>query len=137
MVFWKIQFFPKCSSSEIVDALSNYLLWKSSSSVDIFILNNYFTKKVALLKSNCPKELPILRLLLLGKIFALKREPCWKNNCCEKLTVLKKKLIKKDCCVEVSTLKKFEEVSSPKMKLSWKSRNICEKGNHHLKNGLS
>ena len=48
--------------------------------------------------------------------------------------VLKKYLARKsDCCVEVVTLKKFEDVASTKIKLSWKSGNICEKGNCYLK----
>ena len=37
-----------------------------------------------------------------------------------------------NCCVEVVTLKKSEEVVSPKTKLSWKSRYLCEKGNGYL-----
>ena len=40
---------------------------------------------------------------------------------------------KSNCYVEVVTLKKCEEEASPKIKLSWKSRKICEKGNRHLK----
>ena len=76
-------------------------------------------------------------------MFALKKKLFWKNNCCEKVTVLKKEkkaaalkkylLRKLNCCVEVVTLKKCEEVASPKIKVSLKSRNTCEKGNHYLK----
>ena len=40
--------------------MQKYLLRQKSSSVDIFILSNSFTKKVAVPKSNYPKELPIL-----------------------------------------------------------------------------
>ena len=36
--------------------LKKYLLRKSSSSVDIFILYNFFAKKVVVPKSNYPKE---------------------------------------------------------------------------------
>ena len=41
--------------------------------------------------------------------------------------VLKKQLPQKsNCCVEVVTLKKGEEVASTKIKLSWKSGNMLE-----------
>ena len=55
--FLKNLLFPKCSFSEKVDAVQKYLLEKSRSSVDIFILNNSSAKKVAVPKRNCPKEL--------------------------------------------------------------------------------
>ena len=74
IAFLKNLFFPKCSSSEIVNAVQKYLLRKSSSSVDIFILNNFFAKKEAVPKSNYPKELLILKWWLLGKSFPLKKE---------------------------------------------------------------
>ena len=38
--FLKNQLFPKRSFSEKVDAVQKYLLWKSSSFLDIFILNS-------------------------------------------------------------------------------------------------
>ena len=57
----------------MVDAVQKYLLWKSSSSVDLFILNNSFAKKVAVTKSNYPKEIPILKWWLLGRRLALKK----------------------------------------------------------------
>ena len=41
--------------------------------------------------------------------------------------------VKCNCFVEVVTLKKCEKVTSPKIKLSCKSRNTCEKGNRYLK----
>ena len=48
--------------------------------------------------------------------------------------VLKKQLPRKsNCCVELVTLKKCEEVVSTKIKLSWKSGNTCENGNCYLK----
>ena len=37
-------------------------------------------------------------------------------------------LRKSNCCVETVTLEKFEELASPKKKLSRKSRQICKKG---------
>ena len=40
---------------------------------------------------------------------------------------------KSNCCVAVVTLKKCEEITSTKIELSWKSGNICEKGNRYLK----
>ena len=48
IVFIKNGFFPKCCFSETVDAVQKYLLRKSSSSLDIFILSNPSAKKVAL-----------------------------------------------------------------------------------------
>ena len=44
-----------CSSSEKVDAVQKYLFQKTSSSVDIFILSNSSTKKLAVPKINFPK----------------------------------------------------------------------------------
>ena len=59
-----------------------------------------------------------------------------KSDCSEKgekAAVLKKQLHRKNnYCVEVVTLKKCEEVGSPKIKLSQKSGNICEKGSRYL-----
>ena len=52
----------------------------------------------------------------------------------KKAAALKKYLLRKcDCCVEVVTLKKCEKVACPKIELSCKSRNTCEKGNRYLK----
>ena len=126
--------------------MRKYLLQKSSSSVDLFILNIFSAKKVAFPRSNCPKELPVLKKWLLGWSFALKMQLFWKGSCCEEVTVLKKDLLKKSSYsvdkaapkkinsrVEAVTLKKCEELASPKIGLPWKSRNICEKGNCHLK----
>ena len=89
LIFSKISFFPKCGFSEKVDAVQKYLLWKSSSFLDIFILNSSYEKKPAP-KSNCRKELPILKKWLLCRIFAPKKKLFWKNNSSEKVAVLKK-----------------------------------------------
>ena len=43
-----------------------------SSSVDIFILSNYSTKKVAVPEIDYPKELPILTKWLFGRSFVPK-----------------------------------------------------------------
>ena len=88
LIFSKISFFPKCGFSEKVDAVQKYLLWKSSSFLDIFILNSSSEKAVP--KSNSHKEIPILKKWLLCRIFAPKKKLFWKNNSCEKVTVLKK-----------------------------------------------
>ena len=127
----KNQFFPKCSFSEKVDAVQKYLLWKSSSFLAIFILNSSSEK------NSCSEK------WLLCRIFAPKKKLFWKDNSCEKVSVLKKEktagVLKKylprksNFCVEVGTLKKCEEVASTKIKFSWKSGNICEKGNRYLK----
>ena len=102
-------FFPKCSSSQIVDTVQKYLPRKSNFSVDIFILNNSFVKRVVLPKSNYPKELPILKWWLFGRSSTLKKQVFWKNNCCEELTVLEKELVKKS--------RYSEETAAPKKKL--------------------
>ena len=67
----KLAFF-KLNSSEKVDIVYKYLFRKSICSVDAFILNNVFSKKETLHKSNCPKEVPILRKWLLGRSVVLK-----------------------------------------------------------------
>ena len=61
IAFLKNSFFPKYSSFVKVDAVQRYLFQKSNASVDIFILNNSYAKKVAVPKSNFPKELPLLK----------------------------------------------------------------------------
>ena len=73
----------------MIDAVQKYLLWKGSSFLDIFILNSS-SKKIAVPESNCGKELAVLKKSLLCRIFAPKKKLFWKNNSCEKVTVLKK-----------------------------------------------
>ena len=51
ITFLNYYLFPICSFPENVDAVQKYLLWKSSSSVDLFFL----TKKIDISKINCPK----------------------------------------------------------------------------------
>ena len=116
LAFWK------CNSSENVNAVQKYLLRKSSSSVDIFILKYSSTLKEATRKSYYPKEICILKRWLLGRSFALEKLLFWKNNYCKKVT-----------CAEIVTRKKCEKVAPLKLKLSWKSHNKCEKGIYHLK----
>ena len=135
IAFLKNYLFPKCSFSEKVGTMQKHLPWKSSSFLDIFILNweKQLFRKVTV----------ILKKWLLCRIFVLKKKLFWKNNCSEKVAVLKKEkkaaalkkylLRKCNCCVEVVTLKKCEKVASPKIKLSWKSCNTCKKGNRYLK----
>ena len=50
IAFLKNQFFPKSSFSEKVDAVQKYLLWKSSSFLDIFIQNSSSEK------NNCSEK---------------------------------------------------------------------------------
>ena len=90
------------------------MLGESSYSVDIFILNNSSAKKIAVLievslwKSSCSEKVTASI-----KVTFLKKE-LLKKSCFEE------KLIRKsDCCVEVITLKKCEEVASLKIKLFW------------------
>ena len=111
LLFWKICFFRKIGSSETVDAIQKYLLRNSSSSVDTFILNNSFVKKVAVPKSNYPKEFPILKWWLLGRSFAPKNQLFWKNNCCKQLTALKKELVKKAVALNKQLLREIAVVS--------------------------
>ena len=68
----KNQIFPKFNSSE-KNVLQKYLLWKSSFSVDIFILNNSSSKRVAVSEWNFSKERPIPKKWLLEISFALKQ----------------------------------------------------------------
>ena len=56
-----------------IDVGPKYLIGKSSSSVDIFILNNSSTKTVGVPKSNWPIELSILTKWQLGRGFALEK----------------------------------------------------------------
>ena len=51
-----------------------------------------------------------------------KEQLFWRNSCSEKVTA-------------VVILEKCEEVAFPKIKLPWKSGNICENGNRYLKKG--
>ena len=131
--FLKNELFRRSSSSEKADAVQKYLLRQRSSSIDIFILSNFSAKKVAVPKSNCTKELPILKKWLLGRRFAQKNQVFLKNNCCKEMTLSKTELLKKEaalkkqllrksnCCVGAVTLKKCKEVASRKIKLSLKS----------------
>ena len=57
------------------------MLQKSDSAVDIFILNNFSSKKEAVPKSNCPKELSVFNNWLLG---------CSEKVASEKITATKK-----------------------------------------------
>ena len=83
-----------------------YLVQKSTYSENFFILNSFSTQKVGVPKSTCPKELPILKKWLLGRSFALKFSYSEKNDCCEEVTVLKKKFIRKG--------NTSEEIAAPK-----------------------
>ena len=69
-----------------------------------------------------------------SEIITAKKWLFLKNQLLKKAAVLKKQLLWESyCCVEVVTLKNCEEEASPKTRLSWKSRNLCEKGNRYLK----
>ena len=82
IAFLKNQLFPKgwCCAE--------LLLWKRSF-LDIFILNSS-SENIAAPKSNCHKELPILKKWLLCRSFVPKKSYSEKNDSCEKKTVLKK-----------------------------------------------
>ena len=78
------------------------LFCESSSSVDIFIMNKFLHQKKSLLRrSNCPKELPILKRWLLGEVLLSKSSYSEKNNYHKEATHLENDLLK-----EVATLKK-------------------------------
>ena len=64
--------------------LKKYLLRKSTSSADIFILNNFFAKKVAVPKSNYPKE-----QFLFSSGGCLVEVSLLKSSCSEKITAAK------------------------------------------------
>ena len=79
----KNQIFPKFSSSEKNVLQKQHLLWKSSFSVDIFILNNSSSKRVAVSKWNFSKERPILKKWLLDISSHWNSSYSEKNNYCE------------------------------------------------------
>ena len=124
-----------------VDFLKKLVLCRITCLENVALFRYFYPKqwKTAVPKSNCHKELFILKKWLLCRIFVLKKKLFWKNNCYKKVVVLKKEkkaaaLFRKcNCRVEVVTLKKCEKVASPKIKLSSKSPNTCEKGNRYLK----
>ena len=70
--FPKNQLFPKSNPSEKV--AQKYLVRKSTSSENVFILNSFLTKKVGVPKNAFPKELPVLKKQLLSRSFALKKQ---------------------------------------------------------------
>ena len=115
--------------------MQKYLLWKSNSLLDLFILNRkkkqLFRKVTAIRnflfsRSGYSVEFSLWKRSFSEKITAAKKWVFWKRR--------KKELLQKcNCSVEVVNLKKSGEVASPKLKLSWKSRNTCEKGNCYLK----
>ena len=102
--FLKNQFFPKCSFPEKADAAQKYLLQNSSSFLDIFILNS-FSEKITVPKSNCRKEVLILKKWLFYRSFASNKKLFWKHNSFEKVTVLKKGE-KSSCSKEIAAPKK-------------------------------
>ena len=116
-----------------------------STCLDKQLFFRYFYSKQgkrAVPKSNCHKKLLILKKWLHCRIFVLKKSYSEKITAAKvtvlkkvkKAAALKKYLLRKcDCCVEVVTLKKCEKVACPKIELSCKSRNTCEKGNRYLK----
>ena len=62
-LFWRRSFFRTVTSSQQLFFQNNYF----STSVDIFILNSSSTKMVVIPKSNCTRELPILKKWLIGR----------------------------------------------------------------------
>ena len=134
IAFLKDKLFPKCSYSEKVDVVQKYLLWKCSSSVDVLILNNSLVKKVTVPKSNCPKNRPILKKWLLGRSLALKKLLFWKVD------ANKWMFWKRSCSEEIAAQKKYLLCWNSYSEEKWRNsfpqkncRNICRKGNRHLK----
>ena len=126
----KNQISQKCNFSEKADAVQKHLLQNSSSFLDVFILNSS-SEKITVPESNCRKELPIFKKWLLCRSFTPKKKLFWKNNSCEKVTVVKKEkkaaVLKKylhrknNRCVKVVTLKKSTKKDTTKDK----NINIC------------
>ena len=109
IAFLKNYISPKCSFSEKVGTIQKYLTWKSSSFLDIFILN---------------REKQMFRKVTLIKNFSFSKSGCtvefsfWKRSYSEKITAAaRKKYLLRKCnyCVKVVTLKKCEKVASPKV----------------------
>ena len=87
------------SCSEKVVFLKNYLFWRTGCPVEVSLWKSSYSKNK---KKNCRKEAILLEKELPKKVTALKKWLLRKSN----------------CCVEVVTPKKCEEVASPKIKLS-------------------
>ena len=92
-VFWKVVALKRKPSRksrffENVALLKKLMVCRSTcfnqrrSSLDIFILSNYSTKKIAIPKSNCPKELLILTKWLFGRNLFPKL-----GSCCNGMTL--------------------------------------------------
>ena len=124
IAFLKNYLFPKDSFSEKVVTMQKYLPWKSSSFLDIFILN---------------REKQLFRKVTVIKNFSFSRSSCsgeflfWKKSCSEKVTAaaLKKYLLRKcNYCVGIATLEKCEKVASPKIVFK-----IVLKKSQHMREG--
>ena len=107
-VFLKIYFSLKCSFSEKADAVQMYLLQRSSSLLDIAILNSSSEKKNPALKSTCFLEVSL-----------------WKRNYSKKRTPAKKWLFwkrrKSSCSEEISAPKKYLLCQSSYFEKVWRS----------------
>ena len=92
LIFWKISFFQNVVFLKRMVLCRSTCFEKAALFLDVFILNSY-PKNIAVPKSNCRKELPILKKWLVCWIFAPRKSVFWKNNSCKKVTVLKKELL--------------------------------------------
>ena len=116
IVFLKNEHFPKCRFSE------KLVLCRSTCLENVALFRYFYPKqgKTAVPKSNCHKELLILKNWLLRKIFVLKKKLFWKNNCCNKVTVLKKGE-KSSCSEKISAPKMYLLCRSSHSEKLWKS----------------
>ena len=144
MLSWKISFPHHGAFLKTVMLCWNVCFEKVALFCILFILSSSSEKKKLFRKVTALKN--FLKKCLLFRSFTLKKKLFRKMTCYEKVTVLKKEkkaaalkkylLRKSNCCFKVVTLKKCKKVTSPKIKLSWKSRNTCENWNCYLKKSL-
>ena len=141
-VFWKSGCYKKVAlhekwvfqnfgTSKNADAAQMYLLRSEELFSRYLCSKQIVHKKVAVPRSNCPKELPVLT-----KILFLKIRYSEKNDCCKEMTLsktenfkkaaaLKKYILRKSkCCIEV--VKEVWSSFSENKTLLKKSLNIPE-----------
>ena len=112
MLFSKIIFFQNVAFQLFrnIAAIKNFSFSRSGCSVELSFWKRSSSENITAAKSGCSEK---------------KRKTA---------AAPKKYLVQKcNCCVQVVTLKKCEKLASPKIKLSCKSCNTCERWNRYLK----
>ena len=139
MFFWKIRFLQNvtflkrlmlCRSTCFKKVARFKHLCSNSSSEKIAVPKSKCHKSFLFSRSDCSVEVSLRKRNYSEKITLAKKWLIWKRR--KKQLFWKNSLPRKSNCVEVVTLKKCEEVTSPKMKFFSKIGNKCEKGNHYF-----